>query len=644
MKKTKKIIVIFIFSLALILLGAKQTKAGSLNLSNLDFQAQINADGSMDVTETWDISVRYTNTLYKTFKTDKKQYSSITNVKVKDITDAIPIEFAKTDEWAYHVKKGYYYGTKNDDGNFEIGWGVGLDSTSAQKKYQITYKVNDVITKYNDYAQLYWQFVGKDFEVNAATITGTIYLPSKASNKDNIKVWGHTAGLNGTIYATDLNKIEFKINNFKSGTYVEVRTLFPTTQIINSNKIENTDILEKVVKEETKWANKANKTRERQEWWDQNSSFIIGATIIGVIVLVIVISSVVLIKKAKEYKAKLKELENYKKIIPTTEYKYFRDIPDESTTPGEVTRILKPQMSLFTAQEFGKVFSATILDLTLKKYLDVKIEKDEKNKENINIYILKYSGEGLKSNEEKIFSFIKGAAKQKGKITLKELEKYIKNSYTKVENLIKTTFKTIETQLDNEQIISIKALKDYNQYSTLMVSYMAVAFFAVCAISLIVPIIPGVLCAINAILCWKIKKKTSILTQEGADKQSEWKGLKTFMEEFSMLDKREVPELAIWEKYLVYATAMGVADKVIKQLKIVYPNFEEMAQGINSYTYMNLMMNTNFNRTFSSAMSSSIQTAHSTYSSAYSSGSGGGGGFSGGGGGGRRPEVAAAGR
>ena len=52
MKKTKKIIVIFIFSLALILLGAKQTKAGSLNLSNLDFQAQINADGSMDVTET----------------------------------------------------------------------------------------------------------------------------------------------------------------------------------------------------------------------------------------------------------------------------------------------------------------------------------------------------------------------------------------------------------------------------------------------------------------------------------------------------------------------------------------------------------------------------------------------------------------
>ena len=111
-----------------------------------------------------------------------------------------------------------------------------------------------------------------------------------------------------------------------------------------------------------------------------------------------------------------------------------------------------------------------------------------------------------------------------------------------------------------------------------------------------------------------------------------------------MLDKREVPEFAIWEKYLVYATAMGVADKVIKQLKIVYPNFEEITNGINSYTYMNLMMNTNFNRTFSSAMSSSIQSAHTSYSSSHSSGSGGGGGFSGGGGGGRRPEEAEAGR
>ena len=110
------------------------------------------------------------------------------------------------------------------------------------------------------------------------------------------------------------------------------------------------------------------------------------------------------------------------------------------------------------------------------------------------------------------------------------------------------------------------------------------------------------------------------------------------MEDFSMLDKREVPELVIWEKYLVYATAFGIADKVIKQLKIVYPNFDEiMNTNIATYTYINLMMNTNFNSSFSNSITTSM-------SSAYSSGTGSGGGFSGGGGFGRWPEVAADGR
>ena len=108
-----------------------------------------------------------------------------------------------------------------------------------------------------------------------------------------------------------------------------------------------------------------------------------------------------------------------------------------------------------------------------------------------------------------------------------------------------------------------------------------------------------------------------------------------------MLDKREVPELVIWEKYLVFATAFGIADKVIKQLKIVYPNFEEITTGMNTYSYMYIMMNTNFSTSFSSAISTSI---NSSIASTYSSGSGGGGGFSGGGGFGRRPEVAVDGR
>lgn len=643
--KIKKLMVTTIFMILFILFGTIKSNAGSLYLNNLDFNAQIKNDGSMDVVETWNINVKYTNTLYKSFKKDKSKYSSISNVTVKDITDENQIaSFTKTDEWAYHVQKGYYYGTDNEDGNFEIGWGVGLDTTTANKKYQISYTVKDAITKYNDYAELYWQFVGKDFEVNASKITGTVYLPSNVSNKDKIKVWGHTAGLNGTIYATDTNKIQFEINQFKNGTYVEVRTLFPTSLISNSGRVKQTDILDKAVKEETKWADKANTKRKVENWLDENSDwfyFTVVIVIFGSIFLIVIIAE---LKQTKKYREKLQELENKEKIVASTKYEYFRDIPDENATPGEVMRILNPIRSQFSSSEFGKIFSATMLDLTLKKYLDIKLEKNQKNKDVTNIYVLKQVSDGLKPNEERIMTFIRNAAGSKKVMTLKELQSYIKEHPSKVESLLSSTFKSVETQLGNDEILDLEAYSDYSKYSNAKIGYIVLIIVLCWFVFAVIPIIAIVISAINAILCWKIQKKLSIFTQKGIDKQTEWKGLKVFMEEFSMLDKREVPELVIWEKYLVYATAMGVADKVIKQLKIVYPNFEEMTNGIETYSYMSIMMNTNFSAGFSRAIDSSIQSARTSYSSTYSSGSGGGGGFSGGGGFGRRPEVAEAGR
>ena len=67
--KSKK--TLFVLAFVIFILFALTTKSNAgLNLNNLDFEAQINSDGSMDVTETWDIDISSTNTLYKVFKTD----------------------------------------------------------------------------------------------------------------------------------------------------------------------------------------------------------------------------------------------------------------------------------------------------------------------------------------------------------------------------------------------------------------------------------------------------------------------------------------------------------------------------------------------------------------------------------------------
>ena len=216
-----------------------------LNLNELNFYAKINDDGSMDVVETWNIEIEDTNTLFKTFELDNTKFSSIDNVKVKDVT--ANKEFNQIDEEMYHVTKDCYYGLVNSNGAFEIAWGVGLDDEEDTRTYEISYTVEDAVSKYNDYAELYWQFIGEDFEIDADKITGTIELPESANSTEDIKVWGHTEGLNGEIYATATNEITFELNNFYAGRFVEVRTLFPSYMIENTNRTYSTNRYEEVV-------------------------------------------------------------------------------------------------------------------------------------------------------------------------------------------------------------------------------------------------------------------------------------------------------------------------------------------------------------------------------------------------------------
>ena len=85
MEIKKKFLYVILITTAIILFTSVNSKAGSLNLNNLDFIARINSDGSMNVKEIWDISINDTNTLYKTFETDSSKYSGIDDVSVKEI-------------------------------------------------------------------------------------------------------------------------------------------------------------------------------------------------------------------------------------------------------------------------------------------------------------------------------------------------------------------------------------------------------------------------------------------------------------------------------------------------------------------------------------------------------------------------------
>lgn len=637
MMKTRKLISIFIISLFLILIGSTKSEA-SLHLNNLDFNVQINEDGSMNVTETWDIDISETNTLYKTFDIDKEKYTAITDFKVEEITNGTIKEFRKTDLWKHHIDEDYYFGGINQDGNYEVAWGVNITS-NAKRKYEISYRVIDAVKKYGDCTELYWQFIGDRFEIKADKITGTIKLPVPVQNKEELRVWGHTKYLNGEIYATDTRTIEFHLEDYTANEYVEVRILMPTYVM---NNLEFTSLENKeaeILEEEEKEAAEANARRAKRDKQMQITIIAITA-IVGLIGLVFI----------NGIRKNIKALKNNPKIEPEVKLDYYRELPDEIATPLEANFILNKGTF-----DFSKTISATILDLTLKGY--IKVEQIDKT---INIEILDKDTSELPKDELRVLELLKNAeenkrAKEKNEeakklLTMKDVEKYIEQKPEKIIKVQGEFEKIAKDVSENKAKYDKKIAKKSETYITKVIGYIFLLIAVVMAViignavtgefvpniikyALIAGSFTTIVLITNLVLISKLINRFSGFTSKGINEQEQWKAFKKYMEDFSLLDEKEIPHLVIWEKYLIFATAFGIADKVIKQLKIIYPELNEQ-DTLNNLVLFAAMSNSGvLNTNFISSLNTS--TSH-MYSSTYSSGSGSGGGFSGGGGGGGR--------
>lgn len=147
----------------------------------------------------------------------------------------------------------------------------------------------------------------------------------------------------------------------------------------------------------------------------------------------------------------------------------------------------------------------------------------------------------------------------------------------------------------------------------------------------------GIILLISSIYLNKIHKKYLLLTQFGEDEYAKWRALYNFLNSETLMNEREVIDLVLWEKYLVYATAFGISDKVTKALKIRCPEATLAESNILNNKYYH----SNHYRTHSRSMGRTVRNASAAsrstrYHGGYYGGGGsyGGGGRGGGGGGG----------
>ena len=272
------------------------------------------------------------------------------------------------------------------------------------------------------------------------------------------------------------------------------------------------------------------------------------------------------------------------KAITKKNTPYFRDIPCNKDIYYANALIQLNNFNNSKASILGAILLKWVKE---EKIIVIKNNEDTSLKFNPELKI-------EKANEKRLYQMMYEASKD-GVLEKKELEKWAKKNYSKYLNLLSQIKDDKINELKNEGHIYKRKNKQECKYKNVMDDVL-----------------------------YEDSKKLY--------------GLKLFLEDFSSIDTKEVIEVHLWDEYLMFAYLFGIADKVAKQLKNMYPEYiESLDNNIDFDTI--IFFNTISTRSISAANSARASAeSYSSYSSGgggFSSGGGGGGSFGGGGGGSR---------
>ena len=365
---------------------------------------------------------------------------------------------------------------------------------------------------------------------------------------------------------------------------------------------------------------------------------------------------------------------------PLMEYEYYRDIPSDLDPKFAKEFVFCKQKAI---KDDSDVYSAIMLSLARKGYIDMH----DAGKDNAHIYIKKcpynqpqraiestdggythfvgkynvtvdystaenfgnptpsteeskFQGrqfvEELTQGETQFFNLLVHHAKD-NYISMKEFKQAIVRDYARTDSFLRA-MDNVTVSVGTDKGYFQKA--DYKQISKSFAGTVGFLKFLGYFFLIIVNCISittrmdmvyggytifALTCIIGAKYLKKTGEKLVLLTQMGEDEYAKWRGLYKFLSSSTLMNERTYIELPLWEKYLVYATAFGISEKVTKAINIRCPEYSSSVMLNNSY------YRTGRIRVSSRGFGHSVRTGSSI---ARGGGGGYGGGGRGGGGGG----------
>lgn len=436
--------------------------------------------------------------------------------------------------------------------------------------YKMSYKISNFVVSTEDSDMIYWELVPKDLSDKPESVYIKIYSDFKYDK--NWDVWGY--GNYGGYTYIDNGIIELvQEDALDDDEYMVVLAKFPkgtfnTTTILEDNFEFYYDMAE----------DGATAYSEEKKGFLDIIGLIFAMVIEFIPFIIFIILFSITLNQSKYGTKKLKFGKDAKKLKDAP---YFRNIPCNKD-------IFK---AYWISCQYNLVKNQTdFLGALLLKWLksknieNVTVQSSILKKEERAIKLL--TSDGLTPVEIEIYDMMMLASKD-GVLESNEFTKWCKKNYNKI-------LKWFNKVIDNVTMEYVSMGLITEEKKTFGTVYL-----------------------VNDRM-----KETAL----------QMSGLKKFLNEFSNIKERESIEVNLWEEYLMYAQIFGIAKKVAKEFKKLYPDV------ITDEYYNDVIFIHTISYNGVSAASAAKQRAQS-YSSGgggFSSGGGGGGSFGGGGGGGFR--------
>lgn len=551
----------------LVLFAGNQLVSADQTVNKMDISLGLKPNGTANITEKWNVTADEGSEIYKTLQLKGPQQLSNYSVAL----DGKPMK--RSSYWNPHASKrtkNWHYGQNGH----ELNWGITKYGTHT---YTIKYSIANFVEQTKTKQMIAWTFLEKDVEISPRDMTIKIHDPQhKFSAKNGYGIWGF--GFNG---ATQFNQGQVKVANHKSLTednYVKILMEIPRGTY--QTNYQTSRSFDSIVKEAFKGSdfnyqdyksgqNIKNDRLHRILW--------VSLSLLGVIGVLIIAWFTRGIKNYHRYYPSMKKLQKQ------NQGKYYRSVTAHNVFELYYLFTLIPGNGGRPVQN-NNFLTAALLQLVKDGHL---------------------RQESVKGKHQPQTQFV------------------LLNEPTQDAPLPLRSLYSVLKKVENEQIVTQKALSKYlsdsENWQELMADFSDYSHDYCLANGLIES-------SSDALKTSDKKKKKGIrwarmflnddyqLTDQGRQIRTQLAQLKNYLEEFSLLNERNIQEVTLWDEYMLLAAAFGILDKVEKQLQQVYPNYD------NESIY------------YTATMHPFTQTVSFTHSVSYSSAGGGGATSSGGGG------------